>query len=190
MRKLLIAGLLACTCLQPALAAPVAYDEATDGDLASGLGFAFPALVFDVGSNTIKGVFSAIGASLDFDGFAFLVPAGLVITSGSVTLADGVGNVSSATWLLFSGSNLLGTGTPLGSLVPSSPGSAVAPGLPLGAAMYNVRHESFSGLGEDQSASYTFEFIVEAVAVPEPATALVLGAGLAALGLARRRRKA
>lgn len=185
---LLIAGLLACTCLQPALAVPVAYDEAVDGDLSIQNGFAMPALTFDVGTNTIKGAFTG-ATSTEFDNLVFFVPSGLVVTSGSVTLADVRGDVTIGIWVLRSGSNVIGDGTPIGTVEASSPGSATIPGLPFGGTTYNMRHTTIGSTNLDAVGSYVFEFVVQASPAPvaEPAATLMLGAGLAALGLARRR---
>lgn len=191
MRKRLIAGLLACTCLQPALAAPIAYDEATDGDFVVGLiGFALPILALDVGTNTIKG--TTTGRSVgdpDFDSFAFSVPIGAVVVSATVTLVDLVGDVVGVSWFLRRGSDVKGSGALLGGLSPSSPGFASFPGLPLSTDVYTVEATTI-GIASfpESAANYTFEFVLRAADVPEPATALALGAGPAALGLARRRR--
>lgn len=190
MRKLLIAGLLACTCLQPSFATPLTYDELVNGDLFAGpSGFAIPVLAFDVGTNTIKGTTGVT----DFDSFAFSVPTGASLIAASVTSADVSGNVTGVVWTFRKGSNLTGSGTFLDQIVAPSPGSGVFAGTPLGADTYSMVP---AGISQDptvtvpQFASYTFSFVVRALdtPVPAPATFALLGAGLAVLGLARRRR--
>jgi hypothetical protein len=87
MRRLATAGAFALLICQPAVAAPLAYDEAVDGDIALS-----PILQFDFGTNVIRGNvrggMSGSSSTFDADLFRADVPGGAVLDSVSVALTN------------------------------------------------------------------------------------------------------
>lgn len=174
-----VLALLVFTCSSHAV--PVSYDEASNGDLSHSDPLAL--LTFDVGANTISGNFGRVGApsTTDADSFAFIVPVGMTVIGGDVTLVDAVGNIEFGEWVIRTGT-LIHTGTTQAVLHADSPGSAPIPVLSAGS--YNVSMSAFNGIGgTPYTANYIFTFNVD---VPEPASLSLLAMG--ALALCRRAR--
>jgi len=170
-----------------ALAAPVNYDEAIDGDLPFS-GSPLPTLAFDLGINTVKGATGIEGIDLDFDSFAFTVPVGTQLVSLSLELTDSsrsTGNFNEAVWQFHKGSAIFRAGTDLGNVEAQSPGTSTFTALPVGADVYHLGANSFSASGSS-FGDYTFTF--ELTQVPEPTSLALLGLG--GLLIARRRRLA
>jgi hypothetical protein len=184
-----LGGSLATFSGQAVSAAPVAYTESGGGDLPQL--DPLPVFTLDVGVNTISGTITAapMGGS-DFDYFAFVVPAGNVLTSATLTMIDTAEpftpHITSVTWNLYSGSSSAFGGTGLGAIASANPGSTSLPGLPLPAGTYNVTGPSMNYVGFPAYADYVFSLTV---AVPEPATLGLLASAVVPTLLRRRRRR-
>jgi hypothetical protein len=164
-----------------ASAAPIAYSEAVSGDLPNtGV---LPTFTLDFGINTISGTYGQdANENDDFDGFAIIVPSGLSVLFGDITLTDNTGDMITATWRLSSGSNLANGGTPIADLTTNSPGTTVIPVLV--ADTYNFTQAGFTNTPEvSETGNYTFTFVV-----PEPASLALFS--MAPVVLLRRSRKA
>ena len=152
-----------------AQAVPLSYDEATDGDLP---GDTPPILSLDVGDNIVN------GASLpfDLDSFDIQIPAGQRLTTilFSITTAD----LALDPWVHY-----IFNGTSAALYLPLDGASVFISDLPLGAGTYSMFHSGAQW--SDVANTYTWTFRVEAV--PEPATLALLGMGMVAAGLIRRR---
>ena len=175
--------------VQPAAAVPVNYFENISGDLPDN-GAPLPTFALDVGVNSVSGRFGEDQFTIDFDSFAFTVPAGAELIAGQVTLADLdlFGDIVSIHWDLRSGSANIGGGTVLQPLLPNSPGIDTITTVPLGPNVYNITHRSFSAGGmAPYLADYTFTFELRGI-VPEPASAGMLLIGAAAMLSCRARR--
>lgn len=172
-------------------ASPLSYDEAVDGDLNGQV------LQFDLGVNTIAGSISYhLTAPTDFDLFRFVIPDGAELTAWTVKTEPvaGVGRDlgRQLNLVVFNGPFLGFDAFPLDfsevtldlflHVLPLGPGTYVVGDFTTGGAI--------GGPGDDQDNhvwNYTFSFTVSAVAVPEPASIALLGAGLAGLAFVRRR---
>ncbi|MGH7176586.1 MAG: hypothetical protein ACREJC_04330, partial [Tepidisphaeraceae bacterium] len=122
-------------------AVPVNYSESVSGDLTDVSPLAL--FTLDVGLNTVSGTCGNIGGN-DFDSFAFIVPAGMQVTSGNLVLTDASGEFISSAWALFSGSVEPMGGALVGNLTCPSPGNVNYPGTPLGPDSYNMWHGTFT----------------------------------------------
>ena len=152
-----------------AQAAPIAYVESVDGDLPD-TGTPLPDVHFDVGLNTVSGNTGYdANTDSDLDSFAFVIPTGFSMISGSVLLTDAQGNLTTARWELHSGSSNWLTGTFVEQLDSDSPGSATISALSAGT--YNMSATSLTAnLPVPANANYVFSFNI----VPEPTTLGIL----------------
>ena len=171
---------------------PITYNEAVSGDL--GDNFAARLFTLDAGSNPVSGTtsFGANGISFDFDNFAFVVPAGMHVTDityGFTTVTNGDMTFRSIGYLLGDG-NAPPVFPSLSNFAPymltdTSPLHAFAAVLPLGTGTYAVEEDVAGGTGF--ATNYTWTLSVAADATPEPASLLLLGTGLVAIGARRWR---
>lgn len=174
------------------LAAPLIYNESTDGDL--GPSASNPKVLdFDVGVNYITGTMGKLPSlPVDADFFTFALLPGELLTSISVVALSFPGNFyalqSGATIDTGNGSahlfNTLVLG--LGEIVDKpryEPSSGSVDGFPdpLGAGTYTVWYQELGGV-----VNYSFAYTV--TAIPEPASYAGL-AGLGALALVASRRR-
>ncbi len=202
---LTLTSLVALSALAPATAqAGVAggWDEAVNGDL-SGDGLAPNFVSLSAGSNLLRGTTGRdAGTSLvDRDYFSISVPAGFELSS--MTVLEGTASIGFGSFI----------GLVAGNTVPVSPDAPDASGL-LGWTLYDAGNvggdlllfmspPSFGSTGftpplpageysfwiqETGTGVATYNFDMNLVAVPEPATLLSMLAGLALLTAARRRR--
>ena len=194
---------LAALCLAgvvaSASAAPVAYDEATGGDLAAS--GALKSFALDVGANTVRGNtgYVAFGTT-DLDAFAFVVPDGQTLSALTVELANiaGAPGLFAAGWVLYAGPANSQMGDFLEPLTVFSPGSTRSVSVPLSAGSYHLNPSFVSGKsGDGGFADYVFTLTVgdgaaaptPSAAVPEPGTALLLAVAATTMGALRRRRR-
>jgi len=195
-RRLLPAALLFAAAAQAA----TVWDEATQGDL-SGNGLAPTPLALQAGSNLLLGSTGRGSAGVDRDYFVFTLAEGFQLEA--VTLLEGstfLGQQSLSFIGVQAGPQV--TVSPTGGSAtgllgwyhygPNDPGTDILPLIgfgfgatgflgPLPAGTYAFWIQD-TGSG---TANYRFDFAVSAV--PEPAAAWLLAAGLAALALRRRR---
>ena len=183
--------------LLPAAHAAVVYNEAVNGDLSnSGLSPTFVSVA--AGSNQVLGTTGNPGPGIDRDYFTFTVPVGQVLSG--LTVQAGTVPLGLAFLGLQSGTQVTApTGGPATVLLgwahyaSADVGNNILPRIgtgagaigfvgALGAGNYSVWIQDFN------AGSSTYSFNLTLAAVPEPAPALMLGAGLAALVWQRRRR--
>lgn len=200
MHRLLFAALLTAGLVSGAQAA-TAWDEAVSGDLAN-LGATPTAVSFAAGSNVIRGTTGRNGAGVvDRDYFTFTIAPGwqletLTVLPGTTFLGGSfasfigmqVGPVMTVDPTSGSAEGLLGwwlynendIGNDILQQMGSSPGAVGYTGaVPAGTYTVWVQ-ETATGV-----TAYGFDFAV--TQVPEPASALMLLAGVAGLGALRRR---
>lgn len=200
--RLLLPALFCAGLVSGAQAATV-WDEAVAGDLAN-LGTSPTALTLGLGANTVRGTTGRISGVVDRDYFSFTLPEGwqldtLTVLPGSTFLgASGLSFIAvqagpqvtvnptggSATgllgWTHYSENDI---GVDILQVMGFGPGASGFSGsLPAGSYSFWIQE---TGTG---TAAYHLEFGVSAV--PEPAAALLLLGGLAALGAVCRPRAA
>lgn len=196
----------------PAVATPVNYNEAVDGDLPGGS--PYPVLPLDVGVNTVTGTSDFDAPSLDslsadFDDFEFTVPASTRLVSfgftSSVTSVSGspswmrietfIDTSDGATALACQENWVINDPafSPNCLVAPSAPDGSFATAMPLDAGTYLL----FMGQFEASNLSVTdfgYTWTLTVAAIPEPASAAALLSGLVALGAlrfpGRRKRRA
>lgn len=154
-------------------AATFAYDESIDGD--GGNSFGAPTNVGTIGPGDLINIDGTVGGAdlLDFFFFTSSVPADVILTGLTLT-----GSNTSTGFPVFDSGRDLHTGFGSdGTGLPESIVSGLAPGS------YFVRP------AEDSPFVSTYSLRIASVAaeVPLPASAILLLAGLGALGIARRR---
>jgi hypothetical protein len=173
----IVAAILALAFAHHAAAAVVIYNESVNGDLPV-FGSPLPIMALDVGTNTVTGKSGNGGSGFDFDSFAFTVPAGAQLVSGSVTMVDSPGNSGDLVgidWVLNAGSPNYSGGSFLEFIFASSPGTLTFATTPLGPNVYNISASSAGNTGGPPVFSdYTFSLVVTSLAaVPEPATLMM-----------------
>src|SRR5688572_15894854 len=125
------------------VAGPVNFHESVGGDLPQLSPLTLFAL--DIGVNAVSGRYSNEGNSLDFDSLAFIVPDGLFVVGGDMTVTDVSGFPTGGFWRLRSGSSAFQGGTLIKIMSLLSPGSDTIPALPSGT--YNISHTGITGDG-------------------------------------------
>ena len=170
------------------LAVPVSYDESSDGELS--FVASDTSLNLDTGINTVAGTISAVSeAAGDLDSFTFLVPMDASLTDLSLALGvpDIVGSVAQG-----EAEFTLEGVTETFSVLSAATLDLFNGVLPLNEGSYELdQTRSVIGFPFGTLASwevdYTWQLTVEAssTSVPVPATLLLFGIGIAALGFSR-----
>lgn len=175
----------------PALATPISYDEAVDGDIDTIFSTSFN---FDVGVNIISGT-QAFTIIMDYDFFNFTIASNQLLTG--ISYAYDPFDIEPNTFGIATNSILTRDSTFFASQIVDilhggSPVDLFSGDLPLGAGLYQFRQGLFSRLGGGGYWNYTFSFtVVQISPVPLPAALPLFGSALGLFGFAgwRRRRK-
>jgi hypothetical protein len=180
------------TASNPASAAPIVYDESVSGEV--DLTYSTSPFLLDIGVNRILGTTSYV----DFDSFAFDIPAGLQLTQVDLLfrVIDDP-DIDSALWTSFTiddDQNQSGPGLAFEefdfSVVSAPLTSLFAAVLPLGPGGFEMLGGSMTA-SEFWTLHYEWNLVVEpAATVPEPGTIALLGIGLPALLRYRKRQAA
>jgi hypothetical protein len=182
---------LALASLAPA--GPVHYQESISGDLSNNGDTPLTLFKFDTGANTISGTTGVSTTTKapftvsDPDAFAFIVPAGLQVTTANVSIPTKTGDIAMTTWNLFAGSAEPAGGTPVQGIDVPVTGSVTLSATPLSAGTYNITQTSWLA-NPPATANYTFTFNVATIPVPNAALLGLLGLPIVALAPRSRRR--
>jgi len=185
-------GLVAVS--NPVSAAPVFYDESISGEVDLTYTTSSPFLL-DLGINRILGT---LGCCVDFDSFAFDIPAGLQLAQVDLLFRivedPNINTVLITSFEIDDDQNQSGPGLDLESLnfsVVSSPQNNLFTAvLPLGPGGYEMLGGSIPA-SEAWTLTYEWNLIVEpAAAVPEPGAIALLGIAVPLVRSLNRKRLA
>ena len=181
------------------LATPISYDESVDGPLPTHFDPSLTGgpsladlLTLDVGTNVFAGSGTGPGSAATFDTAPVILPAGLSITSISVSVMATQGAVSSlgvAVYFYDAGVTAVTWAFHETVLPPTTDASVFSSDLPLSftslppvsaSGRYGI---AFSGVvgSSNSTYDYTWKLVVEPSPVPEPVAAILLVTGLAVL---------
>jgi hypothetical protein len=186
-------------------AAPIFYDEAVSGDLSANVP-APSVFQFDLGLNVVSGssfyLPFATGETGDMDSFAFLIPAGLLLTDARFVFDASL----TPTTLGADSSYVFGPGNDTPQfpflyfisldLLQPSPITWMNAILPIGPGTYTAQNSGLSvgGFVEPTLPGWTMDYRWEFTLtrdgdVPEPGLLALLPVGLVAFGMLRARRR-
>lgn len=180
------------TTSNPAAAAPIVYNESDSGEV--DLTYSTSPFLLDIGVNRILGTTSYV----DFDSFAFDIPAGLRLTHVDLLFRviddPDIDSALSTSFTIDDDQNQSGPGLAFEdfdfSVVSSPLTSLFAAVLPLGPGGFEMLGGSMTA-SEFWTLHYEWNLVVEpASSVPEPGTIALLGIGLPAVLSYRKRRAA
>jgi hypothetical protein len=166
----------------PGSAAPIAYDEATSGDIIDDV----TEFALDFGINTVTGTVN--GASLqgatdpDFDNFHATLPANAILESIAVSVSDAVGGNGDFANLFQAASQEPRFSNIIVDLVIGTAGDFF---VPLDLPLDQLRFVGLNSFPTGMINDYTIT--LDVVPVPEPAALPLLFSAIAAIGFVRRR---
>ena len=184
-------GLVAAT--NSASAAPLFYDESISGEV--DLTYSTSPFQLDLGVNQILGT---LGCCVDFDSFAFDIPAGLQLAQVDLLFRivedPNINTVLVTSFEIDDDQNQSGPGMAFEgfdfSVVSSPQNNLFTAVLPLGPGGYEMLGGSISA-GEAWTLHYEWNLIVEpAAAVPEPGAIALLGIAVPLVRSLNRKRHA
>jgi hypothetical protein len=181
----------ACFALSAAtMAHATVYDEAVNGDLPTTPG-RLP-IFLEIGTNIITGQFFLLSQErTDYDSFNVRVPSGGALASVTYNYVLDFHDAEQPG--LFT--RLVGPGVSqqefIDFLTDISPQDLFADSLPVaGAGVFDILNDAQAfNYAEGFSVDYTWTFVVAPTDIPEPSSALLIGAGLGLFGLLSRRRR-
>jgi hypothetical protein len=205
--RFLLASLLLAFIGLPAVAAPLAYDEAISGDLGFG---AVTVLPLDVGTNTVKGRMhlyrfpnAAPASQIDWDAdpVELSLPAGQQITGFSISTSfnESIGNLASFEWSWYIVVDGLTSSVTCYAFIAPYPGCPTysQTGGPLFAGAsgngqrFLITHASgllWNDINADSGAWFDYTMTLNVAAVPEPTSSSLAVLACASMLMLKRRR--